>query len=156
MHSFAPIRRFVLPVAFALAGLPAAAQTLYKLIDRNGKVTYSETAPKNFDGKVVRIDVDPNANTATLPKYQAAPARGAAEARRSEARTEGLKDKLEASRAALAAAMSNPGEGDVQYIGNAGGGTRQVPSESYQRRLADLERAVKEAEDELRRAQAGQ
>ena len=26
-----------------------AADTLYKLIDRNGKVTYSETAPKDFD-----------------------------------------------------------------------------------------------------------
>ncbi|HET9471044.1 MAG TPA: DUF4124 domain-containing protein, partial [Usitatibacter sp.] len=51
---------------FALAANSALAQTLYKLIDRNGKVTYSQEAPKDFDGKVIRIDIDPNRNSATL------------------------------------------------------------------------------------------
>ena len=56
--------------ALALAAVSAQAQTLYKLIDKNGKITYSEEAPKNFDGKVIKIEVNPNANTATLPKFE--------------------------------------------------------------------------------------
>jgi hypothetical protein len=43
----------------------------------------------------------------------------------------------------------------VRFIGKVGGGARPVPTEAYQQRLADLERAVKEAEDELSSAQAG-
>ena len=46
----------------------ALAQTLYKLIDKNGKITYSEEKPKNFDGQVIPMNIDPNANTATMPK----------------------------------------------------------------------------------------
>jgi hypothetical protein len=154
-YTLAARRTFALAVALALAAFPAAAQTLYKLIDKKGKVTYSETAPKDFDGKVVRIDVNPNANTATLPKYEAAPARAPADASRSATRTEALKEKVASRRAALADAKNNPGDEDVQYMGNAGGGTRQVPTEKYQRRLAQLERALQEAEDELRQYETG-
>ena len=67
------MKRWMSPaVALALCAVAtlAAAQTLYKLIDKNGKVTYSEEPPKNFDGKVIRMDIDPNANRATLPKYE--------------------------------------------------------------------------------------
>jgi hypothetical protein len=34
-------------------------------------------------------------------------------------------------------------------MGTVGGRARAVPTESYLKRLADLERAVKEAEDDL-------
>jgi len=60
-------RNALLAAVVAMLCGSAFAQTLYKLIDKNGKVTYSEEAPKNFDGKVIRIDIDPNANRATLP-----------------------------------------------------------------------------------------
>ena len=152
--------RASLALATALAALvalgtgPACAQTLYKLIDKNGKVTYSEEAPKNFDGKVIRIDIDPNANRATLPKYQPkpAPAPGAkAAAAAPDARA--LRERVAERRAALEQAQNNPGDEDVQWIGNAGGGTRRVPTPAYQRRLAELERALKEAEDELHAAE---
>src|SRR5450631_5809 len=70
-------RRFVshavLAAAAALFAQVTLADVLYKLIDKNGKVTYSEEKPKNFDGQVIRLDIDPNANTATMPK----PASGA-------------------------------------------------------------------------------
>ena len=36
----------------ALFASLATAQTLYKLIDKDGKVTYSEKPPKDFGGKV--------------------------------------------------------------------------------------------------------
>ena len=153
------MNRWIVLSACACAGFLAAAhaQTLYKLIDKNGKVTYSEEAPKNFDGKVIRIDIDPNANRATLPKYEpkAAPApaaRGTA-APAKTADVGALRERVATRRAALEAAQNNPGEEDVQWVGNAGGGTRRVPTPAYQRRLAELERSLKEAEDELDAAQ---
>jgi hypothetical protein len=135
-------------IAASCVAWVASAQTLYKLIDKNGKVTYANEAPKDFDGKVIRIDVDPNANTATLPKYHpsAAPAAKPADLR-------ALREKVAERREALQKAKNNPGDEDVQWVGNAGGGTRAVPTEAYRNRLAELERSLKEAEDELHAAE---
>lgn len=150
-----------------LAGAPALAQTVYKLIDKNGKVTYAEEPPKYFDGQVIRIDIDPNANKATLgnpdPTRSGEPAGPKAKKPRRETeqpssraeRAEEARQKLEDARNALADARDHPAEGDVQFIGNVRGGTRPVPSETYQRRLDALERAVKEAENELHDIEAG-
>jgi hypothetical protein len=144
------MKRILLAAMLSACALGATAQTLYKLIDKNGKVTYAEKPPKDFDGKVIRIDVDPNANTATLPKPTGPlvdPARGA-----SEAGVKAAQEKLEAAKKAYQQALDNPGDGDVSYIGNKGGGTRAVPTEEYSKRLATLEKAVKDAEEELKRA----
>jgi exonuclease VII small subunit len=153
-------RRLALTFALAalLAALPAVAQTVYKLIDRNGKVTYSETPPKDFDGKVIRIDIDPNANKASLGALrEEAGKSGQAKAKEdarpetpsAAARLEQARAKLDAARKALEDAKDNPGEGDIQWLGKVGGGTRPVPTEQYQRKLDDLERRVKEAENEV-------
>jgi uncharacterized protein DUF4124 len=146
----------------ALAATGAAAQTLYKLIDRNGKVTYSESPPKDFDGKVIRMDIDPKANTATLPKAGTAPrpetesekvirrptpATGAADP------VEAARARLEAARKALQDAIDNPREGEIERRGNVGGGSRPVPSEEYENRLAALKADVAKAEEELRLAE---
>jgi len=144
------MRKILLAVAVAAIAFGASAQTMYKLIDKNGKVTYAEKPPKDFDGKVIRIDVDPNANTATLPKPTGPlvdPARAA-----SDAGVKAAQEKLEAAKKAYQQALDNPGDGDVSYIGNKGGGTRAVPTEEYSKRLATLEKAVKDAEEELKRA----
>jgi hypothetical protein len=151
------MKRWISPaVAAALCAVAtlAAAQTLYKLIDKNGKVTYSETAPKDFPGQVIRIDINPDANTATLPKL---PPRDAAPAANSGARAPdsrgSAQEKLDAARKALAQARENPGEDDVTWIGNKGGGTRAVPNETYRAKLEKLEADVKAAEEEVRRAE---
>ena len=125
-------------------------------------MTYSERPPKDFDGKVIRMDIDPKANTATLPTPAAAP--------RAETESEKIirrptpstgdgdkvqvaREKVEAAKKALQDARDNPKEGEVQRIGNVGGGTRPVETEEYQKRLAGLEENVKKAEEELRLAQ---
>ena len=138
----------------------AAAQTLYKLIDRNGKVTYSESPPKEFDGKVIRMDIDPKANTATLPKPGAArPETESEKVLRRPApggggdRVQAAREKLEAARKALQDATDNPREGEVQRVGKVGGGTRPVQSEDYRKRIAVLEENVRKAEEELRAAE---
>jgi len=144
------MKRILLAAMLSACALGATAQTLYKLIDKNGKVTYAEKPPKDFDGKVIRIDVDPNANTATLPKPTGPlvdPGRAA-----SEAGVKAAQEKLEAAKKAYHQALDHPGDGDVAYIGNKGGGTRAVPTEEYAKRLATLEKAVKDAEEEVKRA----
>jgi hypothetical protein len=154
-----PIPLLAMALLVALAA-PVFAQTVYKLIGRDGKVTYSEEPPKDFDGRVIRIDIDPNANKATLgvPKPAEAPPRVEPGAKPKEAapqptaaqKLEAAQGRLDRARKALAHAQEHPGEGDIRFIGNVGGGTRPVPTEEYQQRLAGLERAVKEAEDEVR------
>jgi hypothetical protein len=136
----------------------AVAQTLYKLIDKNGKVTYSEKPPKDFDGKVVPLNIDPNANTATLPKPTARPETESEKVLRQPAGASGDKaqaarDRLDAAKKALQDAIDNPKEGEVERIGKKGGGTRPVQSEEYQKRIAALEANVRRAEEELRVAQ---
>jgi len=148
------IVRISLAAAIALLAAPCVdAQTLYKLIGKDGKVTYSEKPPKDFDGKVIRMDIDPKANTATLP--EGSRLREASEASKSAAaRDDQLKAaraRVDAARKALEEARANPGEGDIARMGIKGGGTRPVPTEDYQRRLEQLERDVKDAEDALQK-----
>jgi predicted lipid-binding transport protein (Tim44 family) len=157
-----------LAAALAFLATGAGAQTLYKLIDKNGKVTYSEKPPKDFDGKVVPMNIDPNANTATLPKLPPAstpdssgskePGRKSKETASAAPKSESVDDiraRLEAAKQAYQDAVDNPGEGDVMRVGNVNGMTRPVFSEAYQARLNSLEGAVKKAEEDLRRAQGG-
>jgi hypothetical protein len=156
MHPLAP----AIAAAFAATlAAPAAAETLYKLIDRKGKVTYVQERPKDFDGEVIAIEIDPKANTATLPKFtpraEPAPARPAAPAKTHEERVAQARARVEAAQKALANARDNPGEGDIQRLGIVGGGTRPVLSPEYEKRLADLERDVKEAEEALRKLERG-
>jgi hypothetical protein len=147
--------------ALALGAGEVSAQTLYKLIDKNGKVTYSESAPKQFDGKVIRMDIDPNANTATLPKPRAAPSAEPTQAdlsapppkQRPELNLKDAREKLERAQKALADAKENPRAGELNWIGNVGGGARAVPSEGYTQRLQALEQAVLAAQDEVRLAE---
>jgi hypothetical protein len=143
---------------------PVSADVLYKLIDKNGKVTYSEEKPKDFDGQVIRLDINPNANTATFPKGDGVkPAEGAAP-RRSETSApkapaakptlsvDEARDRLERAQNALQEARDNPAESDIQILGLKGGGVRMVPTPEYQKKLDRLEQEVKDAEEELRRA----
>lgn len=148
-----------LAVASAVAAPAVWSQTtLYKLIDRDGKVTYVQEPPKDFDGKVIRLDIDPKANVATFPKPPAARAEDAGKpaaprAQSAEELARAARARLEEARMALADAQSNPREGELRFIGNVGGGTRPIPTPEYQARLEGLEQEVRNAEEELRRAE---
>jgi hypothetical protein len=158
--------RIALKLSIALAAasfaLAASAQTVYKLIDKNGRITYSEEPPKNFDGQVIRIDIDPNANTATLPKpptetqlkerTRAREEKEKAAAEKKQGNVDDLKQRLEDARKVLKDAQDHPGDDDVQYFGTKGGGVRVVPTEAYQAKIAKLTDDVKRAEDALRNA----
>jgi hypothetical protein len=141
--------------ALALAAPAIEAQTLYKLIDKNGKVTYAEKPPKDFPGQVIPLNIDPNANTATLPKPGTTiPSSQFARPDTSD-QVKAARDRLDAAKKAYQDAVDNPKDGEVTFMGNKSGGTRPIPSEAYAKRLSDLERAVKQAEEDLKRAERG-
>ena len=143
-------------LAFALATFAGAAgaETLYKLIDKQGRVTYTQDKPKDFDGQVVPVEIDMNANKATLPKFTPppAPAKQAAPSRDAVA---AARQRASSARAAYEDARNNPGDADATYIGNKGGGTRRVFTEEYMQRLARLENEMRDAEADLRKLQGG-
>jgi hypothetical protein len=146
--------------ALAVAAAPAFAQTvtLYKLIDKSGKVTYVDKPPKDFDGQVIPMDVDPKRNSATLVTPGTPAGEQAFDARlkaqeAADQRVRAAQQRLDNARRALETARDNPKEDEVQRMGKAGGGSRPVFTESYEKRIAALEAEVKTAEDELRRAQ---
>ena len=148
---------------------PAAAQTLYKLIDKNGKVTYAEKPPANFDGKVIRMDLDPNANTAVLPKPGASGSsessnkdtetqrRDSSVKKKSaeEERLERARSKVDDAKQRLQDLIDNPSDDDVMRIGKVGGGARPVFTEEYQEKIKRAEAAVKAAEEEFERVERG-
>jgi hypothetical protein len=163
------VSQFVLAAATLLASV-AFADVLYKLIDKNGKVTYSEEKPKNFDGQVIRLDINPNANTVPRPASGAnsgeptrrPPQGNAKKAGPSpEERIAKARERLEAAQKALQDARDNPDDSDEQTIGTKGGikkkggGTREVPSAAYQAKLDQLEKAVKDAQEALQDAERG-
>ena len=168
-------------VAACVFAFNVSAQTLYKLIDKNGKVTYSEKAPpKEFDGQVIRLDIDPKANTMAAPKAPApqreqAEGKGPTENEKIIRRRivtnadllQAARDKVEAARKAYEDARDNPGDGDLTWIargassgaptppampqaGQRISGARPVPTEEYAARLMALEKAWHDAEEELR------
>ena len=148
--------RTVLPLVLLAGALaaPAGAETLYKLIDKQGKVTYVQEKPKDFDGQVIAVEIDPNANKATLPKYTPPPPPAKAAAPTGDVLAK-ARARVDAARKAYEEARDNPGEGDVQRMGKVGGGTRPVLSDEYRQRLARLESDLKEAEADLRTLQGG-
>ena len=133
----------------------AVADTLYKLIDKNGKITYSEEKPKSFDGQVIELNIDRNANTAVLPKptpvtETAARKREAAD--KKDQHLEDLKTRLDEAKKKLQDAKDNPGPEDVDRVGTKSGFTRAVPTPAYEKKLAELQEKVAQAEQELKRA----
>ena len=155
-----------LVVAAALSGallgaqLVCAQQTLYKLIDKNGKITYSNEKPKDFDGQVIELNINPEANTASLPKpgpegFQRVHKDAKGKPVSPQELLAQAQERLEKAKAALKAAKDNPGPDDVMMVGKVGGGVRNIQSEDYQKRLEQLEQDVKDAEDNLARVEKG-
>ena len=154
-------RLLALP-AFLLATFALAqpdTQVVYRLVDKKGKTTYADKAPgKEFDGKVTRIEVDLNANVATLKSLgeSAPPVRlplTDPHLKRVKADAE-LARAIEALEAAKKAREDgkDPTEEEIQRVGKVGGGARPVPTAAYEARIRKLDEEVKSAQAEVDRA----
>lgn len=196
--SGASLAAFALAIAGLLLPAPAVSQVLYKWIDANGKVQYSDRPPKDMTG-VTRIEPDTPATPA--PAAPAAPAKAAVDPKAPPTRAQDpagkrravrneLERNLELARANLEAARtalaqgSSPEPEERQVVqqqvksGKGGGGMHglslarsncrpsvdkngkagvmcpaSTPNEAYYDRIAKLEEAVRNAEEELAQAE---
>jgi hypothetical protein len=141
----------------------AMAQTVYKQVDKDGKVTYTDKAPDK-DQAATKVDIDKNRNVATplgtrspaaakavadrkLKARENTEARFAAELEKAEAKLSQAKEDL--------AKGKDPQEDDWSTVGVASGrGAGRMLNEAYQERVKRLEDAVKQAEGDVARAQA--
>ena len=152
--------RLVLLV-LALGCADAGAQSLYKLVDRSGKVTYSDTVPRDFKGRVIPLHVDPNLNSSeALPAAgQEGEGRGESPADRTirkgpaneEAPIEAARRKARAARKAFEDARDNSTPDDWVYVNPDRNPhrVRRYPKPEYAARLEELERLALLAEREL-------
>jgi len=116
---------FVVAALLAGAGAASAQQVLYKLIAKDGRITYSDHAPKNFDGKVVRLEPDTESNqmpfkrpTAVTPSTSGSSTYGADRTANREGLAKALRsaqDKVDAARKAKAQG-DEPGPDEMQVI----------------------------------------
>jgi hypothetical protein len=115
----------ILAVASLVAATGASPPVLYKLIAKDGRITYSDRAPKNFEGQVIRLEPDTESNLvpSNRPPAPAAPAAsgtsfGADRKANREALQKALRaaqDKVEAARQAKAEG-TEPGPDEMQVV----------------------------------------
>jgi hypothetical protein len=108
------LRGFLLAIAATLA-LPASAQQiLFKLVDRDGRVTYSDSVPKNYGGTVVRIESDASPSPMPAVKSGEVAPKAATGSKMAEDRRrirEDLEKKLRAAQARVEEARKAKAEG---------------------------------------------
>jgi hypothetical protein len=148
----------------ALAMDDAAAMAVYKLIGKDGKVTYTQLPPSNFDGSISRLDIDADANAVTLP----APV-SRAELTRKEVvagkvvrplsvpdgdRLEAAQKRVDAAQRALEDAQNNAGPEDYIWFGpNNPLGMRRALKPEYLARISQLEQDLNLAQEDLKTAE---
>ena len=148
-------------VAMALA--PAASAQVYRIVDDEGNVTYTDTPPAGVESEEVapadeaNIVDSPDTVEERTPDWIKANREERAEAEEAarEAHAEKLdrwRDQVDAAEDALAKAEDELAEGrelrEGDYVGNAGGGAR--PSADYLQRVRMLEQQVEDAREALK------
>jgi hypothetical protein len=161
-------RNTAILAAALLAALPSLAQTLWKYTDKEGKVTYSDRAPKAGE-KAEPVAMNPAANIIDAPKVKPATptkvdeSKPGAEASNLRKLWEAARDELEIAKKALADGRE-PTDDERQIVvgrdakGNPTGSNTIMRKPAYYERIASLEEAVRKAqtraevtEDNLRR-----
>ena len=147
----------------------ASAQALWKYTDKDGKVTYSDKAPKKGETAQL-VTSDPSANVIDSPKNtregvpQKSPESNVRNNERESQRTQlrealdAAKGQLDTAKAALEAGREpTPEEVQIVVGRSATGGTTGVNSiirkQEYYARIASLEDAVKKAESNVETAE---
>jgi hypothetical protein len=100
--------------ALAQAPSPTPPQTLFKLIAKDGRITYSDHAPKNFDGQVIRLEPDTASNVmpSNRPRGQSpSTTTGSSHGANRAANRESLEKALRAAQAKVEAARQAKAEG---------------------------------------------
>jgi hypothetical protein len=157
-------------VAFcACFAFSTGAQELWKYTDKNGKVTYSDSAPKEGE-KAERVSADTTGTVIPASKnlYEGKPQGSAAVSSRAserEAERDAYRKKLESARAELDQARKaletgrDPSEEERQILvgrgkdGKPTGVNAVNRKPEYYERVAGLEAAIKKAEEKVAAAE---
>jgi hypothetical protein len=143
-----------------LVAMSVHAQTLYRIVDKDGKVTYTDVPPERQVGKdgkkpeiksASEVKIDLNTNRADAVKPEVLQALRDRDTRAREEESEKAKaaaESHEAAQSKLAAARKALADGkdpkDDEWMSIPGG--RRIPSEAYNQRLKKLESDVAAAE----------
>jgi hypothetical protein len=168
------MKRFSLVLLLTLASLQAGAQVLYKYVDANGKVTYSDKAPKAGE-KAERMMADTTTNVISSPALRGGVVVKAggnvsgrvAERDKLKALVDAAEMELERAKKALEDGQTPQDEEQrivvkTKTIKGKDGKPITVPTgqnavlrtDEYRERIAGLEAAVKAAEEKLEQAQS--
>jgi Domain of unknown function (DUF4124) len=154
----------------------ADAQTVYKQVDKNGKVTYSDTPPKKGDledekdeqlkGKKVELPINRDLNVYKPGNYKSSSNEGEGSKQNSQSAAnsttphERAVENLKRARAGLVTATATRDAGivatadDFQFIAGANGAAgRAIPKASYLARLKSLDDLVPAAEKAVEAAE---
>lgn len=161
----------VLLFAMLVSGFAAAqSSTVYKHVDKDGKVTYSEKPPAKddakgdakSDGSARKIGVDKDRNVikplATKAEVEAnkvessKPEDRIDRNARLQADLDAANLRLERAKAALESGK-DPRDDEWRTVGVSKGKPARVPTDSYHERVKALEQAVKDAEVAVRQAE---
>lgn len=164
-------RTSLLMLALCAASMAfAQSSTVYKHVDKDGKVTYSEKPPAKdegkadgkSDGEARKLGVDKERNVikplATKAELEANKVETAKPEKRIErnaqlqAALDAANLRLEKAKAALEAGK-DPRDDEWRTVGASQGRPARVPTESYHERVKALELAVKDAEAAVRQAE---
>ncbi len=145
-------------VLIAAFGPHVAAQTLYKYVDQDGKVSYSDRAPKPGE-KAEAVKTDTQTNIVAAPKNTVSGVKQNikdvnARGKQLEVKRENLQKEVDAARERVVDAKkaledgqeASPEERQIVVRGNHNG---FILKESYRERIAGLEAKVKIAEENL-------
>ncbi len=155
------MRKLELIALCVVLSCAASAQTVYKEVDKDGKVTYTDKKPDDNSKKTEKVDINTNRNiTQPLAKKEEkeereGSSRSSAKPEQRIARDNDLLEKLtqarenlERAKEALASAQT---PADDEWINTIRGA--RIPSEAYYQRVKTFEDAVKKAEEDLASAE---
>jgi len=159
------MRRLLLSLGIAALACNAGAVVLYKSIDANGRVTYSDQPPSGGATRVTPLEIDTSAlPTANLWRDSIAQSAGVANieelirrrpASPNEAAVRNAQARLDRARAALENAQNNSVAEDWIYYGNGHRGPRPEYAARLESLDAELKAAQEQLADEERRARLG-
>jgi Domain of unknown function (DUF4124) len=173
-----PLPRSLMLAALLSACAFAAAQssTVYKHVDKDGKITYSEKPPAKDDPKAkdkpdskpdeksggakkIGMDNERNVIKSYSPRSSGDGVNDAKSFDRRVERNANLRSQLEDAQRELEEAKAaleagrDPTDDEWRTVGAAQGRPARVPTEAYHQRVKGLEQAVKDAEEKVKRAE---
>lgn len=150
------MRRYSAIALLLVMSFTVTAQTIYKQVDKDGKVTYTDKPPSK-EQAAQKVDIDTERNIAKPLGSKPVQAKELVDSQlKHRADTDAaLEKKVERTRAKLELAKEElakgkePQEEDWRTVGAQAGKPARILSEAYFDRVKQLEAAVRQAEEEL-------